>query len=546
MGMKLDIGHTQVTELVKLVHEGRVALPEFQRDFVWRPDAVCDLLASAARRWPIGSFLIMRTKDRPFQLRPLEQAPPLSDEVDYIVLDGQQRCTSFFHAFTDEASDVVYFLEFPSDWGSFDDEQIHWERKSRFAKKYPTLQAMAESRVIRISMLHDDLEFERWKAHLSSDEEREQAVEFRATEVSGLKEINIPHSALSGDPDLRAVAKIFETINRTGRRLDTFDLLVARLYPYDFLLRDEWERARASHEELDRFQVNGLEILKLIALKKWSTEVAAGLSPSIKGVRQSDVLALDAGTVKADWEAAVDAYAESLHFLRTKCGVIGPGLLPQPSLPLTLAFFMFQDTGNRKGFAEDLERWYWATCFRQTYAQGANTQVLQDVKQLRAWAADEDAVPDVVAQFSISDEQLNEGRRLNEMLVRGILGRQIALGSKDWAEGLLMRESVSSEIHHIFPSDVIANFQEAGLVPKDPILNFAAILPATNKRIRNETPGNVLERADIQPASVQTHGIEEEWLTPSEGEDQADTLQRFLALRLPLIKKLIESAVEGR
>ena len=56
----------------------------------------------------------------------------------------------------------------------------------------------------------------------------------------------------------------------------------------------------------------------------------------------------------------------------------------------------------------------------------------------------------------------------------------------------------------------------------------------------------MLERADIQPASVQTHGIEEEWLTPSEGEDQADTLQRFLALRLPLIKKLIESAVEGR
>ena len=39
--MKLDIGHTQVRELVKLVHEGKVALLEFQRDFVWRADAVC-------------------------------------------------------------------------------------------------------------------------------------------------------------------------------------------------------------------------------------------------------------------------------------------------------------------------------------------------------------------------------------------------------------------------------------------------------------------------------------------------------------------------
>jgi len=543
--MKLDIGHTQVTELVKLVRDGKVALPEFQRDFVWRPDAVCDLLASAARKWPIGSFLIMSAKDRPFQLRPLEQAPPLSDEVEFIVLDGQQRCTSFFHAFTDESPDVVYFLEFPSDWASFDDEQIQFEKKNRFVKRYPTLEAMAENRVIRISMLHDDVEFERWKSHLPSDEDRESAVAFRASEVAGLKEINIPHSALSGDPDLRAVAKIFETINRTGRRLDTFDLLVARLYPYDFRLRDAWDEARLSHDELERFQVNGLEILKLIALRKWSTEVAAGLNPRIKGVRQSDVLALEADTVKADWAAAVEAYSAGLTFLRSNCGVIGPGLLPQPSLPLTISFFMHQATDKRKGFLSDLERWYWASCFRQTYAQGANTQVLQDVKQLRAWAVDEGAVPDVVAQFSISEDQLREGRRLNEMLVRSILGRQIALGCQDWSEGTAMKDSLSCEIHHVFPSDVIETSRTSGAVPKDPILNFAAILPATNKRIRNETPGTVLDRGDIRRTAVRTHGIEDEWLTPLADEDQGSTLERFLTQRLHLIKNLINDAVLG-
>jgi hypothetical protein len=542
--MKLDIGHIQITELVKKVKEGKIALPEFQRDFVWKPADVCDLLCSVARQWPIGSFLVLEGEIGMFQLRSLEQAPPLVREPEIVVLDGQQRCTSFFHAFGNASSDVIFYLQFPDDWSEFDDDQIRFEKKTSFVKSYPNVGMMAADRVILISDLHDDVLFEEWKEHLNSKEDRQSAVAFRMSQVPGLKDIAIPVSRLSQDPDLMAIAKIFETINRTGKKLDTFELMVARLYPYEFKLRDKWEEAIAQHPILSPYEDGGLELLKLIALRRYISDQSSGTKSKVKGVKQSDVLALDPDTVKREWEVVVNAYADGLLFLRDRCGVAKPNLLPQPSVPLTIGYFFASDFKKRKGFEKDLERWYWASCFKQSYAQGANTQVLADVKALRAWQNDDSAVPDVISNFVVSDDQLREGRRLNEILVRGILGRQISLGVRDWADISLVADADSIEIHHVFPADVLANMAGGSSIPKDPILNFVAIAGSTNKKIRNEVPGTVVKRTDIESTSIETHGIEIPWLQPAAGESDLELVSRFLRARIEKVRALILAAVK--
>jgi len=220
--------------------------------------------------------------------------------------------------------------------------------------------------------------------------------------------------------------------------------------------------------------------------------------------------------------------------------------MPQPSLPLTIAFFLASDYPKRHEFLKDLERWYWASCFRQTYAQGANSQVLADVKALSAWNASGNAVPDVVSAFAISHDQLSEGRRLNEMLVRGLLGRQIRLGARDWSSGTYLKDSAAAEIHHIFPADLLKALPAGHNIPRDPILNFAAILPATNKMIRNEHPNTVLQRADINRTAVETHEIDPLWVAQTSGESQVDVIRRFLQERLVVVRRLVEDAVAGR
>jgi hypothetical protein len=91
-------------------------------------------------------------------------------------------------------------------------------------------------------------------------------------------------------------------------RLATFDLMVARLYSYDFKLRDKWDDARATHDIFSEYGYDideGIEILKLIALREHMRQRESNLKLTIKGIRESDVLALAPETVIASWDTAV-------------------------------------------------------------------------------------------------------------------------------------------------------------------------------------------------------------------------------------------------
>ena len=87
--------------LIQEIQEGKLALPPFQRDFVWDTSKVKDLIDSLVKQYPIGVIILWKpsTKNIGKVIYPI----PLSDnyanslkesnEVFYI-LDGQQRLTS--------------------------------------------------------------------------------------------------------------------------------------------------------------------------------------------------------------------------------------------------------------------------------------------------------------------------------------------------------------------------------------------------------------------------------------------------------------------
>ena len=52
------VQHT-IDKLIQWIRSGRLALPDFQRDFVWNPGRVVELLDSVARQWPVGSLLLL-------------------------------------------------------------------------------------------------------------------------------------------------------------------------------------------------------------------------------------------------------------------------------------------------------------------------------------------------------------------------------------------------------------------------------------------------------------------------------------------------------
>jgi hypothetical protein len=409
----------RVSSLLSRIDEGEIALPEFQRDFIWQPPAVADLLRTVARQWPAGTFLVLEIEDKPdFAFKELKGAPK-TNKPKILILDGQQRTTALYHALTERAGET-YFVDMGAiaKAGEFEDDHLRYLKTSRFARDYPDLEAMAAAKIVRVAALADDLAFNQWCRYFSADEQDEM-FRIRQKLLPGLREYEIPAVRLPPNVPLPAIAKIFETLNRTGVRLATFDLMVARLYPYDFKLRTEWEEARIVFDQFDEMGVeDGVEVLKVIALNQHMREREANIKLSIKGVRESDVLNLSPQTVIDHWADAAQALANAIDFTRKECGVIRKGLMPSSTMLLPLAYILGPDKPQRAGLETDLLRWFWATCFAQTYAQGANTQAVSDTRSLSAWQADAAAVPEIVRHFRLDPEQLMDGRRRNEMLVR--------------------------------------------------------------------------------------------------------------------------------
>src|SRR5215210_2393844 len=86
--------------LLSSINERELALPDFQRDFVWDPRATEELVESIARSFPAGSLLFMPWRANTFTPRAVQGAPELDGMAPQrLILDGQQRMTSLYQAF---------------------------------------------------------------------------------------------------------------------------------------------------------------------------------------------------------------------------------------------------------------------------------------------------------------------------------------------------------------------------------------------------------------------------------------------------------------
>jgi uncharacterized protein with ParB-like and HNH nuclease domain len=91
----------QLKKIIKDVHERRVVLPQFQRDFVWQVSSVTKLLVSLFSGYPIGSLLLMENNEN-YDFRAIDGVPdgpayPAAETL--LILDGQQRVTAAYRAF---------------------------------------------------------------------------------------------------------------------------------------------------------------------------------------------------------------------------------------------------------------------------------------------------------------------------------------------------------------------------------------------------------------------------------------------------------------
>lgn len=191
----------KIQELVTLVREGRMRVPQFQRSFRWNGDDVLALFDSILRGYPFGSLLLWKRPAIQAQLQVgaiKVDAPEVTDAL--WVVDGQQRITSLVNAVDPQAS--------------AEDE--------RFRVIYSLgAHRFVSSRELKASLgipLPDLFDLSRAFAWLQQNPDAAQhAAEIQA--VTGmLRDVEVPASVIE-QADERVLREVFDRINSAGKRL---------------------------------------------------------------------------------------------------------------------------------------------------------------------------------------------------------------------------------------------------------------------------------------------------------------------------------------
>ena len=541
--------------LLDSIHNREVALPDFQRDFVWEPRATEELIESILQNYPAGSLLRIKNKSGFFFApREVAGAPALNGHSpSYLVLDGQQRLTSLYQALYGTGNHR-YFMNLRGllEGGDLDDCVFYLSQR-RAKRRFGTIEKQASELVFPLEILFGHANgFEGWLDQVLEwrDEDRDAGKELkqklwdlRKAWIQNIEDYEFPVVTLAEETETEAVCTIFETLNRTGVKLSVFDLLAARFWPENVRLRDLWEDAQTEYPILKEFDVDPYYILQAIAI------FTAKAAPSCK---RGDVLKMEIGQIQAGWEPVVRGVADMLQMLRDDCGVALPGWLPyHPILiPAGAVFAKHEDaTGPQVGaIREKMKRWFWCSVFGQVYENAPNSQAVKDFVELTSWFAGS-ADPESVRNFRFEPDVLRETTVRQRALYRGCIALILRSEARDFHSGNRITASMVLEKkiddHHVFPKGYLADSGEEVAAPlQNCVLNRTLIDKETNIRIGKKAPADYLDEIEAEIGAERLDKVLESHLLPG-GTDSSLRECRFSDFLDERQQRLVERIEEA-
>ena len=261
-----DTTKEDLKDLLRNAHEGRLQLPDFQRDYVWGDEDVRSLIASVAKGFPVGALLTLQSGgDVRFKPRLLAGVPICHDDPDELLLDGQQRITSLYQAtFCDRPVrtrtprgtevDRFYYLDIKKALSAVADIEdaiigVPENRKLRTDFGRKTVLDLSgrerefEEHMFPLNQVFDSRDwFYDWRDYWRERGEDVQDLErdFDRGVIDRIARYKMPLIRLDRKNSREAICLVFEKVNVGGKKLDAFELLTAIFAASDYDLRQDW------------------------------------------------------------------------------------------------------------------------------------------------------------------------------------------------------------------------------------------------------------------------------------------------------------------
>jgi hypothetical protein len=521
----------RLMSLLDQLDNGQLAIPDFQRSFVWAPDATRELIVSMIRSFPAGALLFLEGGSSTFKARPAEQAPELAVKPSYLVLDGQQRLTSLYQALFG-VGQSRFFLDVGALLSGAEVNDAVRVLPAERASPLESIEAQARALMMPISAVRESRAGD-WREEVvdlrKDDDSSRLRTLLRKIEqayIQPLTQYAFPVTLLPESTELEAVCTIFETLNRTGKPLTPFELISARAFAGGHSLHDFWVAARERCPVLTDFAVEPYYLLQVIALRLGSA------------CKRSTVLSLAAEDIAAHWDDAVADMSAVLGMLRDECGVLTAKWLPYRTMLIPLAG-VWRQVADAAGPSEGamrakLKRWFWCACFTGEYESSSASLAERDAPVLRDWLAGGDEPP-VVAGFAWDPDRWREVTVRQQGAYRATIALTLTRQPKDFHTGApLTREVVESgrvDDHHVFPR---AYLKETGRAQAlDSVLNHCLIDRTTNTRIGKKAPATYLQEIRSELGEALDRVLASQQLpTGPDSPLPADDFDRFLTWRM--------------
>ncbi len=580
-----------LSDLLGGIDKHKIALPNFQRPWIWEPEMVRDLIVSVAYRYPAGSLLSMPVLTESFALRQFEgSGEHLKAKPNLMILDGQQRLTSLYQALFSEKGvkfnkrtyyfylDVAMLMSDPD--GSIDVGDPFFEqalfyimedkkgRKIRYQGLTPlyditNLEGELAAGTLPLRYTFDtNSNLADWKkAYLVNLSNKDMDVYLELDKLwdtlvrpwlDRIRTYPFPMVELRPDLPLGAICHIFEKVNSTGVPLDVFDLCTAILWAQGFELNEEWKRT--SHKLAEKvamqplhgtYFLQSLSILDTYDRKKRDPESRIAVA-----CRKQDLMDMDAETVQKWWDTLVAGYKAAGVFM-TDEGIIAQQILPYVTLivPLSAILSYLQwskGTSDMNSAWPKIANWYWCSVFSQRYSSMTETNSAKDFEEVIKWVEGGEP-PDVVKSFNFRSDSLQEIQSIRNAIYRGILCLLAKQGARDFGGGGKLTTALYYDLrmdhHHIFPTKYL---KEANINDEraNTIVNKTLIGASVNRSISGVAPSEYVNKwrdklgANLFDEILQTHGIDPELLS-------SDSWSKYVANRRENLRQLIINVCGG-
>lgn len=521
--------HVSLATLVGRLREGRFVIPDFQRDFEWRPWDISALMRSIFLDYYIGSLLLWKGKKENFEALACESIYAYAGgdgDPEHIVLDGQQRLTAMYYTFMapdapapGRKNRYLYFIRADKFMEEDYDDAFKYHWTLRGTNLLGDVETQYQDHMFPLAVIGQTgwalpnwvQGYERYweerikNAQAAGDGQAEEEAQRNSANalafgehLKGITEqYQVAYIELDRDLGLDKVCDIFTQVNSRGIRLDVFDLINALLRPKGLRLRHMWREAaqRLDFVSARRMNVYVLQVMSILRQAYCSPKYLYYLLPGQeRQVREADgslrkeVLVPDTTDFERRWHQAVDSLERAINLLRhpQEFGAILSQYLPYVSILPAFAALQTEVRNLPAHRQLDAQRkirhWYWASVFLNRYSGSVESTSARDYLDLRAWFDDDAVEPALIAEFGerFRTIELRRETRRGTSVYNGIFNLLVLAGARDWMTGNLPQHDDLDD-HHIVPKAWGKEQNLGGLV--DSILNRTPLTGDTNRKV---------------------------------------------------------------